>query len=197
MKVRVYYSVVDQTPLTDEEIAIRVQRGDIDAFGELVDRYEKKLHRYGTKFIARADDITDVVQDVFISVYRSIQGFDASLRFSPWIYRIAHNAFANHLRKNQHGPVDIDFDTFLAHHVVDESAETERELKEIRAMIDTGLEKLSPKYREVLVLHYYEELSYKDMADVLQIPMGTMGIRMRRAKEALREALREPLRDII
>lgn len=192
-----YYGVVDPQTLTDEAIAIRVQRGDIDAFGELVDRFEKKLHRYGTKFIAREDDITDVVQDVFISAYRSIQGFDASLRFSPWIYRIAHNAFVNHLRKAEHGPIDFDFDAFLAHAVIDESAETERELKEIRAMLDTGLEKLTPKYREVLVLHYYEDLSYKDIADVLQIPMGTVGVRMRRAKEALKEILREPLRDII
>lgn len=184
-----YYRVVE-TPLRDEEIAARLQAGDIDIFGVLVDRYEQKLLRYGTKFISRGEDIEDIVQDVFISAYRNIQGFDASLRFSPWIYRIAHNAFVNHLRKDKHGPVDIDFDTLIAHEAAPDSAESERDLKEIRAMLDTGLGKLKPKYREILVLHYYEEMPYKDIADVLQIPMGTVGIRMRRAKEALREEVK-------
>ena len=176
---------------TDETIASRVQGGDIDAFGTLVDRYERKLLRYGRKFVAREEDIEDIVQDVFISAYRNIQGFDTGLRFSPWIYRIAHNAFVNALRKNEHGPVAVDFDTFIAYHVYEDPAENERDLKDMRMLLDKGLEGLAAKYREILILHYYEDMPYKDIADVLEIPMGTVSIRMRRAKEALRENIKD------
>jgi RNA polymerase sigma-70 factor (ECF subfamily) len=186
----VYYVPVE-TPDTDEAIALRVQQGDADVYGELVDRYEQKLMRYGTKFLARTEDIEDIVQDVFISAYRSIQSFDPSLRFSPWIYRIAHNAFVNALRKNQRGPVFMDFDTLLSHQVYEDPAHDEREQKEMRGMLDKGIEKLSEKYREVLVLHYFEELPYKDIADVLQIPVGTVSIRIKRAKEALKNLLHD------
>ena len=178
---------------SDETIAKRVQAGDTEIFGVLVDRYEAKLLRYGRKFLARQEDIQDIVQDVFVSTYQNIQGFDASQRFSPWIYRIAHNAFVNGLRKKERGPLIIDFDTLISHPVYDDPAESEREQKDMRILIDKGMESLSPKYREVLVLHYFEEMSYKDMADVLQVPQGTIGVRLKRAKEALRAALGDQL----
>ncbi len=175
----------DSTVLKDEEAARRVQSGDRESFGLLVERYEAKLTRYGRRFLSRKEDITDIVQDVFISAYQNMQSFDASQRFNPWIYRIAHNAFVNALRKNERTPIGIDFDTLISHPVYDDPAESEREQRDMRTMIDRGLEKLKPKYREVLVLHYLEELSYKDIADVLSVPQGTVGVRLRRAKEAL------------
>ena len=67
--------------MTDEEIAERVKAGDHEAFGEFVTRYEKKLLRYGRKFLTRTEDIEDVVQDVFVKAYQNIQSFDSSLRF--------------------------------------------------------------------------------------------------------------------
>ncbi len=179
--------------LSDEQIVERVQRGDVDAFGELVDRYEQKLLRYGTKFLARSEDIQDIVQDVFVNAYQSIQGFDTSLRVSPWLYRIAHNEFVNALRKNGRTAFVLDFDAFVAHHVYEDPAENERDIKDMRAMLDKGLEKLAPKYREILTLHYFEDFAYKDIADVLQVPMGTVSIRMKRAKEALQEVISKHL----
>lgn len=181
---------VDPSPDTpDEDIARRTQSGDVDAFGILVDRYEKKLKRYGTKFLARPEDIEDIVQDVFTRAYASIQSFDSSLRFSPWLYRIAHNAFVNALRKGKYRPYLVDFDTLVAHPVYEDPAEAARDRADIKALIDRGIETLSPKYREVLLLHYYEELSYKDIADVLRVPVGTVGVRLKRAKDALKHAL--------
>lgn len=175
--------------ISDESIVERVQRGDTDAFGILVDRYEQKLLRYGRKFLARDDDRTDIVQDVFISAYQNIQGFDATLRFSPWIYRIAHNAYVNALRKGGRIIDSIDFDTLVAHHVYEDPSETERDIKDMRAMLDKGLDTLPLKYREILTLHYFEDMAYKDISDVLQVPMGTVSIRMKRAKEALQEVI--------
>ncbi len=172
--------------VTDEDLARAVQRGDADAFGSLMERYEAKLKRYGTKFLSDREDIADLVQDAFVRAYQNIQSFDASLRFSPWMYRIAHNEFVSALRKRSRTPViALDFDALVSHPAYDDPAPRERERKDMRAMIDAGLAQVRPKYREVLVLYYLEELSYREIADVLKVPISTVGIRLKRGKEAL------------
>lgn len=173
--------------MTDEALVALVQAGDVNQFGVLVGRYEDKLMRYGRKFLSRHEDIQDIVQDVFMSAFQNIQNFDTAQRFSPWIYRIAHNAFVNRLKKNSYNPlILIDFDTMISHPAYEDPAPLEREQKEMRVMIDKGLDALQPKYREVLILHYLEDMSYKEISDILQIPSGTVGIRLKRAKDALR-----------
>lgn len=176
---------------SDETIVKKVRAGDTDSFGILVDRYEQKLLRYGRKFLAEREDIEDIVQDVFMRAYQNIQGFNVDERFSPWIYRIAHNAFINQLRRNRHKSFLVDFDTFISHPVYEDPEAFKREQKDMRILIDRGLEHLEEKYREVLVLHYFEEMPYKDIADVLQIPSGTVSIRLKRAKEALKKHYKE------
>ncbi len=172
---------------TDEQVATRVQNADTEAYGELVNRYEAKLLRYGRKFLARDEDREDIVQDIFISAYQNIQSFDTAQRFSPWIYRIAHNAFVNEIRKNERRPIlSFDFDTLIPHAAYEDPVENEREQKDMRAYLERGLSEIPAKYREVLVLHYFEDMAYKDIADILQVPQGTVGIRLKRAKEALR-----------
>jgi RNA polymerase sigma-70 factor (ECF subfamily) len=172
---------------TDEEIALRVQQGDSEIFGVLVDRYEQKLLRYGRKFLSRPEDVQDIVQDVFIRAYRNIQSFDSTQRFNPWIYRIAHNAYLNTMRRNSLAPISVDFDTVLVHFKYDDPSESEREQKDMRDLIERSMNDIPAKYREVLILHYFEEMPYKDIADVLQIPVGTVSIRLRRAREALKK----------
>ncbi len=177
---------------TDEACAVCAQQGDQGSFGILVDRYQEKLLRYGRKFLSAREDIEDIVQDVFISAYQNIQSFDVSQRFSPWIYRIAHNAFIDTLKKNTRSPfVFMDFDTLISHSVADGSVERERDRKEMKAMIDRGLDRLSPKYREVLIFYYLEDLSYKEIADILRVPMGTVSVRVKRAKEELQSVFKE------
>ncbi|HVU80129.1 MAG TPA: RNA polymerase sigma factor [Candidatus Paceibacterota bacterium] len=177
----------DEPVMTDEKAALLVQQGRHEPFGTLVERYEQKLLRYGRKFLARPEDIEDIVQDVFLSAYQNMRTFDASQRFSPWIYRIAHNAFVNALRKRSRVPITLpDFDTLVSHAVYEDPAPAEREVREMKAMIDKGLGDIDPKYREVLILHYLEDMQYKEIADILQIPQGTVGIRIKRGKEALK-----------
>jgi RNA polymerase sigma-70 factor (ECF subfamily) len=179
----------DDPNITDEAAAQKVQQGDREAFGVLVTRYEEKLLRYGRKFLSRSEDIEDIVQDIFLSCYQNMQSFDASQKFSPWIYRIAHNAFVNGLRKHKRNPlVFVDFDSFVAHPAYEDPLPREREQAEVKQMIEKSLERLKPHYREVLVLYYLEELSYKEISDIVQVPVGTVGIRIKRAKEALKQA---------
>lgn len=176
------------TALTDEELANRVQGGDKVAFAALMERYEKKLLRYGNRFLADREDVIDIVQEVFISVYQNIKSFDGSQKFSPWIYRIAHNAFVNGIKKKSHNPfVMLDFDALLSHTVSEDPLRGEREQEEMQKMIEVGLDQISAKYKEVLILYYLEEMPYKEIADILQVPSGTVGIRLKRAKDALRK----------
>lgn len=178
--------------LPDESLAARVQAGETELFGLILERYETKLSRYGRKFLSDPEDMKDLVQDIFLRSYERIQSFDPSLSFSSWVYRIAHNTFANYLRKKSRTPlVFVDFDTFLAHPVYEDPHEREQELAELEQMMQEALGKLSSKYREVLVLYYSEELSYKEIADVLEIPPGTVGVRVKRAREALQRAYKE------
>ncbi|HWP61623.1 MAG TPA: RNA polymerase sigma factor [Candidatus Paceibacterota bacterium] len=178
--------------LSDEQLAYRVQAGDAEAFGTLVERYEAKLLRYGRKFLSRKEDIEDIVQDVFVSAFTNIKSFDATRRFSPWIFRIAHNAFVNGLRGRSRNPLTmIDFDTLLSHHVEEVPADFEREQLEMRELIDRGLEALPAKSREILVLFYLEEFSYQEIADILRVPMGTVGVRLKRAREALQAVYKD------
>jgi len=181
--------------LSDEQIAVSVQGGDSELFGELIDRYEAKLKRYGQKFLSYQDEIEDLVQDVFIKSYTNIQSFDAKLRFSPWIYRVAHNTFVNELkRKQRRGPVVFDFDTVLPVLSAKETTDAEVLSAELRSELDELLIEIPTKYREVLVLHYFEELSYKEIGEVLQIPVTTVGVRMTRGRKKLKQSYDEKLR---
>lgn len=173
---------------TDEQIAVLVQKGDKEAFGIIMDRYERKLFSYARKFLTGQDNIEDVVQEVFIKAYQNIQSFDASQKFSPWIYRIAHNTYVNALRKNAKSPIRFfDFDTFMAHPIYEDTMPAELEQKRVVEAIDKGLDKLSPEYREIIILYYIENQSYKEIADILHIPIGTVSVRLLRAKSALKK----------
>lgn len=179
---------MDNGEISDENLALLVQKGDTEKFGVLMERYQAKLFRYGKKFMSREDNIEDVVQDVFIKAYQNIKSFDVNQKFSPWIYRIAHNTYINAIKKTSIGPSYIfDFDTLLSHTVVEDPIVREREQKEIKEIVEQGLSQIEPKYREILVLYYIEDLSYKEIAEILHIPVGTVGVRIMRAKEILKE----------
>ena len=173
---------------SDEQIAVLIQKGQQELFGVLMDRYERKLFSYGHKFLTGQENIEDVVQEVFIKTYQNIKSFDPKQKFSPWIYRIAHNTFVNALRKNAKSPLRFfDFDTFIAHPVYEDAMPAEREQERMKKMVDQGLDKLSPGYREIIILYYIENLSYKEIADILHIPIGTVSVRLLRAKKALKK----------
>ncbi len=174
--------------LTDEEIVKLIQKGYKEKFGILMERYDKKLSRYGRKFLSQPENIDDIVQDVFISTFENINNFNTSLKFSSWIYRIAHNAFVNGLKKHHRSFIpNFDFDIFLLHHIPEEETFNEKDHEDMQKMIELGLSQLQSKYKEAIILHYLEELSYKEISDILEIPTGTVGIRVMRGKNELRK----------
>lgn len=173
--------------VSDEEVAGFAERGDTQAFGELVRRYETRLLRYARRFLLRAD-AEDAVQEAFLKAYANIRSFDTRRRFSPWIYRIAHNEFVNVLKRRGVETVPVfDFDTLFPHLVSRDKPEDQAERAELRRLLDNSLQALNVKYRAPLVLYYFEELEYKDIADVLGVPIATVGVRLRRGRNALRK----------
>ncbi len=177
----------DNIAQTDENIASLVQMGDIDAFGILINRYQGKIMRYGNKFLSRYEDRQDSVQDVFLRAYENIQSFNTKQRFSPWIYRIAHNIFVNVIKK--HGREKLSFfepDSFFAKSLPDDSKD-QYEFSQLGNDMDKALSLLSPKYREPIVLYYFEQKDYKEIAEILHISISTVGVRISRAKKQLKK----------
>src|SRR3990167_2635581 len=160
---------------TDEEIAARVQGGDTESFSLLMERYEEKMLRYARRFLFGFEDAEDLVQEVFIKAFINIQGFNARRRFSPWLYRIAHNEFINALKKKGREPVPFfDSDTLFSQPIAREKTDSQVNAQDLQKTIGQCLEKLDPKYREPLVLYFYEDMDYQAIAEVLQIPMSTV-----------------------
>jgi len=173
--------------ISDENIAKKVQSYEIEPFGVLVERYEQKILRYAKRFLFDHDDAEDLVQNVFLKAFTNIQSFDTSRKFSSWLYRIAHNEFVNAIKKKNREPISFfSIDALLPYFASEETADKEANKREIRETIDEHLKNLNVKYREPLVLYYFEELSYKEIADVLRIPIATVGVRLKRSKEILK-----------
>lgn len=178
------------TDRSDEQIVLDVLAGQINGFAIIVRRYEGRLQRYGRRFLVSREHIEDIVQEVFIKVYQNLRSFSPHRRFSPWIYRIAHNAFVNALRDTKRDPLPFfDPEVLFPHPIAKERADTETERHEIRAMLDRCLDKLEAKYREPLVLFYFEDLDYRAIADILHLPLSTVGVRISRGRKKLKVIL--------
>jgi len=175
---------------SDEVIARRVAHGDTEAFGILIERYEAKMLRYAKKFLIHRDDSKDLVQEVFVKAYVNIRSFDPSRVFSPWLYRIAHNEFINAVKKKVRFPLfSFDFDAVLPHPIAPQTAEGEFAKKEIAQLLTTALSHIDVKYREPLILYYLEELEYKEIAEILAIPISTVGVRLARGRQILKKVI--------
>jgi len=175
---------------SDESIAKRIQGGDKEAFGTLVVRYESKILRYGKKFLSDRDDIVDILQEIFIKAFINIKSFDTSMKFSSWLYRIAHNEFVNEIIKRKRRPLSLisfDADTFFPHPSAPEESDSETNTDMIKESINKCMNDLDVKYLEPLVLHYFEEQGYQEIADILHIPVSTVGVRIKRGKDKLKE----------
>lgn len=172
---------------TDEDVARAVQAGDKQAFALLVERYEGKLSRYLSRFVSDAADAADLLQETFTKAYVHIRSFDPARSFSSWIYRVAHNEAIGAIRKKGRERISFfDLDTVFPHFASAETADGDLSREQAKELMDECLSRLPPKYREALVLYYYEEMDYAGIADVLHVPVSTVGVRLRRAKDKLK-----------
>ncbi|MFZ5391550.1 MAG: RNA polymerase sigma factor [Patescibacteria group bacterium] len=178
----------DLINLTDEQLAIKVQNGQFEAFNQLMSRYQAKILRYVKRLTLNRPDSEDIVQETFLKAYQNINSFKTDLRWSPWLYRIAHNLSFNFLKRLSYSPLPFfDPDTLFPHPVAPDNPAQDILDKELKNYLNTCLDKLKPKYREVLIMRYQENLSYKDIAEILKIPLGTVSIRLKRGIEELKK----------
>lgn len=169
----------------DEDLAVLVL-DDRDYFLCLMRRYEGKLLRYVRRISSLGEEETeDLLQEVFIKVYKNINDFDNGLKFSSWIYRITHNEVINNYRKSLARPQAAwDENEKILLSIADEfNVEQEVDQDLLKKDIARLLDKLDGKYREVLVLKFLEEKDYKEISDILRKPMGTIATLVNRAKK--------------
>jgi RNA polymerase sigma-70 factor, ECF subfamily len=181
--------------MTDEEI-IRRTLIDKEAFAPLIERYEAKLARYLERLgVGVPEDREDVLQNAFIKAYKNLNSFDPSLTFSSWMYRIVHNEAMSFFRAKHARPQVIlsGEDEILITELQDETSDTSQlaELRITREELTKAFASISPQYREVITLRFFEDRSYTEMSDILQVPVGTVSTLLYRAKRALRAVLPE------
>jgi len=178
--------------MTDEEIIRRVCGGETRMFEELVRRHQDAVYGMALRFVRSAGDAEDVAQEVFLTAFRGLAGFKGDAKFSTWLYRVTFNRCADWLRKNKRpgrrqAPMDE------AGEVADGRVDLAGGLieSEDRDRVRRALDGLEEKYRSVVMLLYYQKLSYEQIASVLGVPLKTVETRLYRARKLLRKALEE------
>ena len=179
---------------TDAELIAAVLGGDSASFEPLIRKYQPRVFATARRYARRESEVEDIVQEVFIKAYVNIKSFDTARRFSPWIYRIAHNEFVNNIKKRQKERDNVsifDFDTLFPHLIAKETADDGFNKAEVKRMLERSLDTLSEKYKEPLVLYYFEDMDYREIADILHIPISTVGVRLQRGRMMLKKIVQE------
>ncbi len=159
------------------------------AFRELVERYKNQIFSLIFRLVRNPSDAEDLSQETFIKAFKNLASYDANRPFITWLFKIAHNASLDFLRAKKPEAISIDEEEVGVY--PDSSASIEKELESVlqREFLDRILASLPPLYQEALILRHKEGLDLKEIAQVLQIPEGTVKIRLFRAREALKKKL--------
>lgn len=184
---------MNDSQLTDEELVV-LSLTERNVFGVLIARYEARLTRYIRRLgLQDNEDQLDVLQEIFIKAYRNLNDFDTSLSFSSWIYRIAHNEAISWYRKRSVRPEGhlIEKSEELIMFLRSEEAHHEEvfDVELQKQALSEALQSINAKYRDVVILRFFEHKEYDEISDILRIPVGTVGTLLHRAKKQLRTIL--------
>lgn len=175
----------------DQELVERIKKGDNRAFDLLFQRYIDKVYRHLNAVVASHADVEDLVQEVFVRVYRKIHTYKSQSSFSTWLYRVTRNVAISHVRKHAKRRWDDDFDeTRMAHeNEVPTNTPLTRTLQGERVEIaNRFLARLSKRKREVFVLHEVAGFTLEEIADMLNSPVYTVASRLRTARQEVRRS---------
>jgi RNA polymerase sigma-70 factor (ECF subfamily) len=169
--------------IADNDIVEMVIK-DPNSYKYIIERYEKKLLGYIRRILfVSKEDAEDILQDVFIKAYKNINSYDSKYSFSSWIYRIAHNESVSFLRKKKKiiecNQDDEIFDRISSDEDIEDDFLKDLKKREVRKL----LTKLNPKYREVLVLRYFEDMEYNQISDILHTSVGNVSSLIGRGKK--------------
>ncbi len=188
---------MDRAELGDKQLVERVQRGDQRAYDLLVIKYQHKIFGLISRYVKDHDEVQDVAQEAFIKAYRALPKFRGESAFYTWLYRIAINTAKNYLVSRSRRPPSIDVDVADAEFYegangLRDSDNPENVLfgNELKAVVDSAIAALPEDLRTALTLREFDGLSYEDIADVMDCPVGTVRSRIFRAREAVDEKVK-------
>ncbi len=174
--------------------------GDQRAYQRLVEKYERALYFHILKLVRNQDVIDDLVQEAFLKAFESLGSYNKTYAFSTWIYRIATNHSIDYLRKKKLSTLSIDEpvggkESDMSMEITDQSAQTDREIimKERRMLVHNAVKSLPEKYRMVIRMRHMEEKSYEEIAEELELPLGTVKAHIFRARELLNKYLKDKM----
>ena len=178
--------------LSDLELIASAIRGREDGFEMLVKRYQRPIAGYIFRMLGDYEASLDVSQEVFIKVYNSLTRYSSEYKFSTWLYRIAHNAAIDHMRRNSVNAQSLETENAdgtyqLQIECSKPTPEQDQERSEWRTEIETVVKRLPAAYRELILLRHSQDLSYDEIAGVTGLPLGTVKNRLFRAREMMRE----------
>jgi RNA polymerase sigma-70 factor (ECF subfamily) len=187
-----------QSSLQDEKYVEDALKGDQRAYQKLTEKYRRPLQYHVNKMVKESEQVEDLVQEAFIKAFKNLDSYNSSYAFSTWLYRITTNHTIDYLRKKKLKTTSIDKpiktrEGEMSFELPDEHAETDRKIirKQRKKIITHAIENLPEKYRQVIEMRHIEELSYQEIADELDLPLGTVKAHIFRAREMLYKALKD------
>ena len=179
---------------TDDELVARSMGGDAESFNQLILRWERPIYALAYRVIGREEDARDVCQETFLRAFRALPGFKGQAKFSSWLYRIALNLCRDWIRRQRRAPVmqmpeGVEPGELIAETGPVESIEDLVSRRQLSALVEQAMALLPEEQRTAVSLVLVEGLSYKEAAQVLCIPIGTVMSRLHRGRKALQKRL--------
>lgn len=187
---------MDPSSLTDEEIVEKIKGGAVELFEVIVKRYQRKLVNYIYRMINDFDSAMELCQEVFIKVFNSLDKYNPSYKFTTWIHRISSNATIDWMRKKKIDAFSIDNDSddsmSMSQQLPSDALNPLQnlEMSQLQQRIEDAIEDLPFIYKQLIILRHINELSYEEISESVDLPLGTVKNRIFRGREMLKAKLR-------
>ena len=187
-----------ESSLQDDKLVKSAVKGDQEAFKKLVNKYQKPLYFHVLKMVKEHEQVEDLIQEAFVKAFDNLATYNTDYAFSTWLYRITTNHTIDYLRKKKlkttsiHDPVKTK-EGEMQIELGDKQAETDRDIirSQRQKIIRHAINNIPEKYRIVIQLRHIEELSYQEISEQLDLPLGTVKAHIFRAREMLYKALKD------
>ena len=188
---------ISEADRSDAALAVKAQKGDRDAYGHLVERFQTRIYSFCYQFFRDRDIATEMAQETFLRTYRYIKKYDPNKKFSTWIYSIAKNICIDEKRKMDRSRTvpfeNVNPSSFQSSHQgqhLKDPSQISLQLED-RIILESAIAQLPEKYKAAIILCYFQELPYQEIGDVLGLSLNLVKVRIFRAKKLLLEILKE------
>ena len=170
---------------TDRDLVLLTRRGEVEAFGEVVVRYQQTVFNVCYRMLGERMEAEVLAQETFIRAYRRLETFDVERPFGPWIRRVANNVCLNHIQKQVPESYELDEERDQSPAAVGQEPESHLQSAQAAEQVRWAILELPPRYRAVIELRHYQEMSYSEIAEALELPMSDVKSHLYRARQRL------------